>query len=291
MADVITRPTVTSSGSPVSTVYGAAVNNALLDPIQGFDADVYVVDQATGAYLLVGRFVSIQITIRNATETYLELNQRVPRFLDGEFQIGWVLERGHLDHRVLEYTFGISAINRELRLNRSPRFQITFQILAPELDQDPQGYSGILQTAGAYEQGETVIGNGEIYFARSGAAKYNRRRASGQYVLTFCKVDSLSIGAMAGRSVIANRWEGLAEGIEQVNRVNVWAGTSLDKASTAASALRTASPANQPSLIGFPKGLQGSRGLFDFFFDLFTGGNAAANSVGTDNNWSNPVSL
>jgi len=255
MADVITRPTVTSSGSPVSTVYGAAVNNAILDPLQGFDADVYVVDQATGAYMLVGRFVSIQITIRNATEPYMEFNQRVPRFLDGEFQIGWVLERGHLEHRVLEYTFGINTISRELRLNRSPRFQITFQILAPELDEDPQGYSGILETSGSNEYGETVIGNGEIYFARRGANKYQRRRASGQYVLTFCKVDSLSIGAMAGRSVIANRWEGVAEGIQQVNRVNVWAGTTLDKAVTASKALRTASPVNDPSLIGFPQGL------------------------------------
>jgi hypothetical protein len=257
MADVITRPSVTSSGSPVSTVYGAAVNNAILDPLQGFDADVYIVDQATGAYLLVGRFVSIQVTIRNATEPYMEFNQRVPRFLDGEFQIGWVLERGHLEHRVLEYTFGINTISRELRLNRSPRFQITFQILAPELDEDPQGYSGILNTGGQIGDGDTVIGNGEIYFARKGA-KYQRRRASGQYVLTFCKVDSFSMGAMAGRSVIANRWEGLAEGIQQVDRVNVWAGTSLDKAYTASEALKTAAPVNDPKLIGFPKGFDGT---------------------------------
>jgi hypothetical protein len=254
---VISRPTITSSGTPVSTVYGAAVNNAILDPLQGFDADVYVVDQATGAYMLVGRFVSIQVTIRNATEPYMEFNQRVPRFLDGEFQIGWVLERGHLEHRVLEYTFGLNTISRELRLNRSPRFQITFQLLAPELDEDPQGYSGILNSGDPLGERDTVIGNGEIYFARRGAAVYQRRRASGQYVLTFCKVDSFSMGAMAGRSVIANRWEGLAEGIQQVNRVNIWGGTSLDSAVAASKALATASPANDPALIGFPKGLDG----------------------------------
>jgi len=262
MADVITRPTVTSSGSPVSTVYGASVNNAILDPLQGFDADVYVVDQATGAYLLVGRFVSIQVTIRNATEPYMEFNQRVPRFLDGEFQIGWVLERGHLEHRVLEYTFGINTISRELRLNRSPRFQITFQILAPELDEDPQGYSGLLNNSNPVGDNDTVIGNGEIYFARKGA-KYQRRRASGQYVLTFCKVDSFSMGAMAGRSVIANRWEGLAEGIQQVDRVNIWAGTSLDKAQTASESLKTTAPVNDPRLIGFPKGFDAAIGSKD----------------------------
>lgn len=252
MANVNSRPSVTSSGSPVSTVYGAAVNNAILDPLQGFDADVYVVDQATGAYLLVGRFVSIQITVRNATEPYMEFNQRVPRYLDGEFQIGWVLERGHLEFRVLEYTFGMSVISRELRLNRSPRFAITFQLAAPELDEDPVGYSSMLSAQNINGEGETVIGNGEIFFSRGGA-KYQRRRASGQYLLTFCKVDSFSMGAMAGRSVIANRWEGLAEGIEQVNRVNVWAGTSLQSSSTAVEALSgDASPRNQPDLIGYP---------------------------------------
>lgn len=250
---VIRRPQATSSGAPVSEpIYGTSVNNAILDPLQGFDADVYVVDQATGAYLLVGRFVSIQLTIRNATEPYMEFNQRVPRLLDGEFQIGWVLERGHLEFRVLEYTFGISVISRELRLNRSPRFQITFQLLAPELDEDPVGYSNTYNRGRDIDGRSTSIGNGEIFFAR-GSAKYQRRRASGQYVLTFCKVDSFSMGAMAGRSVIANRWEGMAEGIQQVNRVNVWAGTTIGEARSAADSLRgDASPFNQPEFIGYP---------------------------------------
>lgn len=264
---VVARPTITSSGSSVSKpIYGTSVNNAILDPLQGFDADVYVVDQATGAYLLVGRFVSIQLTIRNATEPYMEFNQRVPRLLDGEFQIGWVLERGHLEFRVLEYTFGINVISRELRLNRSPRFQITFQLLAPELDEDPQGYSNAFFSGREIEENATSIGNGELYFARGGA-KYQRRRASGQYVLTFCKVDSFSIGAVAGRSVIANRWEGMAEGIQQVDRVNVWAGTTIGAAKTAVDALRgDAAPQNQPDLIGYPESFKKqSRGLFGLF--------------------------
>lgn len=43
------------------------------------------------------------------------------------------------------------------------------------------------------------------------------------------------MGMMAGRSVIANRWEGLAEGIQFIDRTNVWAGTQAQGASTSQS--------------------------------------------------------
>lgn len=222
---------------------GAALDNAILDPMQGFDADVWVIDQATGKYILVGRFTSVQITVRNATEPYLEFNQRIPRYLDGEIQIGWQLERGLLDTRVLEQTFGFSQMTRELRINRGSRFQLTFELNAPELQNTP----GTLINAG------NSIGNGEIsfngqvgapatYAAPDGLTKnggsprnqmYNDRVSTGQYMLTYCKIDSFTMGAQAGRSVIANRWEGLAEGIQYVERNNTWAGTSLASSSGA----------------------------------------------------------
>lgn len=217
----------TSSGSPINRLYGAAVNNALLDPLQGFDADVWIIDQATGRQELVGRFTSIQVTIRNATEPYLEMNQRIPRYLDGEVQIGWVLERGLLDSRILQQTFGYSAMTRELRLSRHPRFQITFELNAPELN----AVSDVFDTT------NHVIGNGELLI---GSGSNSKRQASGQLMLTFCKVDSLTLAATAGRNVIANRWEGLAEGIEHIDRSAAWAGATLQAVSNAKSALELA---------------------------------------------------
>lgn len=202
-------------------LYSAAVNNAILDPLQGYDASVWAQDQATGNYLLVGSFTSIQITISNATEPYLEFNQRSPRYLDGEIQIGWVMERGQLDSRILQQTFGISEMTRQARLNRMPRFQITLETNAPDLD---DGAPALYPDAGR-------IGNGEIFIPQTTtnvqAARFANRKTRGQLVLEFCKVDSFTMGATAGRTVIANRWVGLAEGIKEVDRSYIWAGTNL----------------------------------------------------------------
>lgn len=248
------------ANSPLQSIYGAAVNNALLDPISGFDVDVWLVDQATGEYRIIGRFTSIQVTIRNATEPYLEFNQRVPRMLDGEFQMGWVLERGMIDARILQHTFGVSSITRELRLSRSPRFQITFEMNAPELDEHDTRKSAAPLEGNDINATEGRIGNGELYLGALGTnGTPLRRRASGQLQLTFCRVDSLVIGATAGRSVVANRWEGLAEGITEVDRTQVWAGTALPR-SVAADRIFQRESSVQQSLFGRPRGLTEIRG-------------------------------
>ena len=202
----------------------ASVNNAGRDPIQGFDVDVYVLDQATGQQLMIGRFTSFQLTVRNATEPYLEFNQRIPRMLDGEFQFGWVLERGLLDTRVLENTFGLPHLYREARLNRSGRLIVTVDINAEELDESENNIrdeGGADALAGITEsEGAPVAGLVETR---------NRRDAIGAYRLLYCKVDSLTLGAMAGRSVVAARWEGLCEGIMYFDKkaVQTTAGLSL----------------------------------------------------------------
>lgn len=180
-----------------TNLFKSVINNAALDPIQGFDADVWVLDQGTGSFNLVGRFTSIQVTVRNATEPYIEYNQRIPRQLDGEIQIGWVMERGQLDGRVLEQTFGIPVMSRELRLNRMPRFQITFAVSSSELDEG------------------AVVSNDAPAATEN---KFAQRVATTELILTFCKVDTFTMGSNSGRSVVANRWEGLAEGIEVVAR-------------------------------------------------------------------------
>ena len=185
--------------------FGTTVNNAGLDPLQGFDADVWVLDQATGSHNLVGRFTSIQLVIRNATEPYMEYNQRFPRHLDGDIQIGWVMERGQLDARVFEQTFGLSSMGRELRLNRMPRFQITFQLKADELDS--KGIAG-----------------------ESSQSNYNQRKANAEIVLSMCKIDTFTLGSTAGRQVIANRWEGMAEGYDIVNRTRADGGLVVPEA-------------------------------------------------------------
>ncbi len=193
----------------INDLYKAPINNAVLDPMQGFDADVWVLDQATGSYIMVGRFVSIQVSIRNSTEPYMEFNQRIPRYLDGEFQIGWVLERGMIDYRILQQTFGYSTISRIARVNRGVRFQISFSLNAPELND------------------EMPMANPSFGSIKT-ATSTSRRKTVGKLRLTFCKVDSLTIGATSGRSVIANRWEGMAEGIEEVNSNVASAGSYLD---------------------------------------------------------------
>lgn len=218
--------TATSGGGSSSNagLFGTPVNNAILDPMQGFDADVWVIDQATGNYNLVGRFTSIQFTVRNATEPYLELNQRVPRLLDGEFQFGWVIERGMLDARVLEQTFGYNAITRELRNNRNVRFQISFSVAAPELQTAGRVVTDSTLDFGSRGNGTNITGQSDII----SNSTYSSRTAVGEYVLTFCKVDSFTLGINAGRNVIANRWEGMCEGIEYVNRSRIDPGVFLN---------------------------------------------------------------
>jgi hypothetical protein len=195
-----------------SFITKAAVNNAILDPLQGFDCDVYIQDQATGKQLVIGRFTNFQFTVRNTTEPYMEFNQRVPRLLDGEFQFGWVLERGLIDVRFLEDTFGMVSLSREMRISRSPRFQITVELNAPELENPKEGSadqsSQELQTTSAVTNRVT-------------------RKASGKYRLIYAKTDSFTFGAMAGRNVIATRWEGLCEGLYYSNQADIWPGVNL----------------------------------------------------------------
>lgn len=258
-----------------SSLFGTPINNAILDPMQGFDADVWVIDQATGNYNLVGRFTSIQFTVRNATEPYLELNQRVPRLLDGEFQFGWVIERGMLDARVLEQTFGYNAITRELRNNRNVRFQISFSVAAPEL-----------QTAGQTVANEVAQNFGERASVGSSTSNTNtpigttfaNRVAVGEYLLTFCKVDSFTLGINAGRNVIANRWEGMCEGIEYINRSKVDPGVFLN---------------SQNANVALQTGAQSSKLINPFPWDtmLYTANNSTnQNTNSTAARTANPLS-
>lgn len=167
-------------------------NNASLDPIQGFHLNVYMNDQASGNPVLVGGFTSFQKTMRNATEAYMPFGRKHARLLDGEFQYGWVLERGLLDIGILKDIFGVDSVGPEFRAEPTPRFTITVEINAPELDGKGINFP---------------IGN---QYNQNGG---QTRSAKGKYQLIFAKIDSVTLGAMAGRSVVATRFEGLCESI------------------------------------------------------------------------------
>ncbi len=190
--------------------FGAVVNNATLDPLAGFDVEVWCTDLNTGRILDVGQFQSCTLTVRNATETYLPLGTRSPRYYDGEIQIAWVLERGKLSTDYLEAWFGTSDISAERYLSRGPRFQITIDFNAVELQ-------------GAINNTTYVVGSEQKsspnFFkpANSKEGYLVERQSKGQLHLTRCKLDSMSTGIMPGRRIIADRWEGVAEGIWHQN--------------------------------------------------------------------------
>jgi len=216
-----------------TTAFKSIVNNASLDPIQGYDVDVWVLDQGTGGYNLIGRFNSIQIMLKNSTETYLEFNQRFPRNLDGEIQIGWIMERGQLDGRVIEQTFGVANISRDIRINRMPRLQITFSLNAKELSQGRTVNLDANNFPSNSNTGNSSIDN----------RSFANRQVNHEVILSYCKVDNLTIAATAGKQIVANRWEGTAEGINTVNRQTINPGVSFD-AVTALNARINARAAN-----------------------------------------------
>lgn len=189
--------------------FGAVVNNATLDPLQGFDVEVWCTDLATGQILDVGQFQSCTFTIRNATETYLPLGTRSPRYYDGEFQIAWVLERGKLSTNYLEAWFGTPDISADQYLSRGPRFQITIDFNAVELQDKVNGTTYVVNSV-KKESPNFFNSNTKDFLMTN-------RQTKGQLHLTRCKLDSMSTGIMPGRRIIADRWEGVAEGIWHQN--------------------------------------------------------------------------
>lgn len=162
------------------------------DPVQGFDVGVWVQDTSTFQRVLLGQFTSIVVTVRNATEAYLEFGQRYPRYLDGEFQIAFVMEKGLLDINVFQQTFGFKYISRTKRFGRSPRFDVTFAINPVDADI----LEGTISTD-------------------PGAPDFNRD-VTGRFILSTCKVDSWHFASTSGRQVVATQWQGVAEGFAAV---------------------------------------------------------------------------
>jgi hypothetical protein len=204
-------PVFTTKSTPNTTNSAGGVNNAIKDPFQGYDCNVWMLD-AAGRLVNRGFFTSVQFTFRNATEPYMEMGQRVPRYLDGDFQIGWVAQRGMLDMATIQETLGFPAVTRSARVGRSPRFTLVFYINAAELASAEDN----ITAPGDLSRLNNSYGNDPL-----GSAK---RSTKGKIVLLNCKLDTFALGAQSGQKVIANQWEGLAEGYQVI--------TSNDKSAT-----------------------------------------------------------
>ena len=176
-----------------------------------------------------GRFQSLTISIRDATETYLELGQRIPIYLNGEIQIAWVLEQGLVDMAFIVKTFGIKQIRRDQVISRGPRFHIAFD--ANAADRVETEGQEILPTKPLANGGLRSLGSGfgttQLFntnqFSNGNVGDnqfFVKPDNSGRYELMRCKVDSVSLGVMPGRRVAAVRWEGVSEGV-------TWSGESV----------------------------------------------------------------
>lgn len=215
-------------------LYGAPVNNAGVDPMQGFDFECWAIDSVGGGLAFFGRFQSLTLSIRDTTETYLELGQRIPIYLNGEIQIAWVLEKGMVDMAFIARTFGITDIRRDRIVSRGPRFHIAFDANAHyRLNQTSEGKvtDPVNLRQGATNERDLAFGLGDPgpsgglpKFRDVTTASSNNPNLpttptnTGRYELMRCKVDSVSLGLMPGRMVAAVRWEGVSEGITYVTK-------------------------------------------------------------------------
>lgn len=180
----------------------------------------------TGQVAFFGRFQSLTVSIRDATETYLELGQRIPIYLNGEIQIAWVLEQGLVDMAFIVKTFGIENIRRDQVIARGPRFHIGFDAnAADKVSTDAQAtsptkaalrtntgvraFGGDSRVNSLFNPNQYNVKNGKL----SDNGAYNNPQSHGRYEMMRCKVDSVSLGVMPGRRVAAVRWEGVSEGI------------------------------------------------------------------------------
>lgn len=192
-----------------------------LDPLQGMDIRVSTVSALSAGTtstraggVLVGAFTSAMFKIVNQTETYLPLNQRIPRHLDGEIIIVYALEQGLVDPAVMTNTFGEAfatalGLGRGFKIPRSSRFNIKF---GAEITQDLQGTARLA--------GDPAIFNNPNFITNGGLDADGQPMAGTEelkFTLKNCRVDTFSFGMTSGRHIVANSWQGTAEALV-VNR-------------------------------------------------------------------------
>lgn len=184
-------------------------NEGLQDPLQGYDIKVSTASASGqgGTNQLVGAFTSLMFKIVNQTETYLPLNSRIPRMLDGEVIVVWSLEQGLVEMSVVANTFGGSfadsfAKGRAYKIPRSSRFDIDFKMNAM-IEQSATAVAGA--SAAVWEVGTAATGGPGFIPADRAAANTDG------YSIKLCRVDTFSFGVAAGRHVVANAWQGTGQ--------------------------------------------------------------------------------
>jgi hypothetical protein len=100
-------------------------------PIQGFNVSTLVTGSSGPE--LAGEFQEVEFSIKNGTEEYLELGERIAAILDGEIKIEGKLKRGMINLGIVKSCFGASTLKRGGSIPSSPRFTITANINAPNL--------------------------------------------------------------------------------------------------------------------------------------------------------------
>lgn len=175
----------------------ATGSGELLDPLQGYDIKVSVQSESGGPAKILGAFTSLMFKIVNQTETYLTLNNRVPRHLDGEIIIVWSMEQGLIDLNVVANTFGpdLAAGLGSIRgggIPRQTRFQITFATNVADGTAAPEDDV-------AFRQNPAVLTDNNVF------------------VLQYCRVDTMTFGVAAGRHIVANTWQGTAQSVKPLS--------------------------------------------------------------------------
>lgn len=99
-------------------------------PVQGYDVSVSIVGPAGPE--LVGQFEEMDIGIKNETEDYLELGERIAMILDGDIKIDGKMKRGMINTDIVKRVYGVSSLKRGTRIPPQPRFVVTANIDAPE---------------------------------------------------------------------------------------------------------------------------------------------------------------
>lgn len=175
--------------------------DGIRDPFQGLDISVKVLSSSLeAAPVLQGGFTGFMCRIQCTTEAYLELNERVPRMLDGEFIITWMLEQGFKALNPVSQTFGAAFARAFAKgrvgnnvIPRTRRFTIQ------------------MDTATSPLKDVTKLEH-ETFYSDVDIAKLKAFKLT----LGMCRVDNGSFGVTAGKRVASSSWQGSCEGIDVV---------------------------------------------------------------------------
>lgn len=209
-----------------SSVSRTSFRGGFRRPLQGFDLTAYI-QTMNGQLVPFGEFTGFQQVIRNSTEPYLPLGFRSPIYLDGEFQIAFILEQAFLNVAVTKDILGFDYVGPQARLGRSPRFQLVIEYNAQDYQE-----AELANGAGSliYNSKADIFQTSQSYNS-STTGSTGFRSVQGRRIYENCKIDAFTEMAQAGRPVVQCRIEGLAEAVRfedtsGIQRLTIGSGTA-----------------------------------------------------------------